>query len=110
GGKGVRCPHGNPLEPGACRRDGRPKTEDRNRSVARLLAVAATLPNSEGNMRRLFVPLLLLAAAAPTAGAQSSPPSAPPAPRVRTFSSYRTDDSDRAMLGIATGSSGRRDT
>lgn len=61
-------------------------------------------------MRRLFVPLLLLAAAAPTAGAQSSPPSAPPAPRVRTFTSYRTDDSDRAMLGIATGSSGRRDT
>lgn len=61
-------------------------------------------------MRRLFVPLLLLAAAAPTAGAQTSPPSAPPAPKVRTFTSYRTDDSDRAMLGIATGSSGRRDT
>lgn len=61
-------------------------------------------------MRRLFVPLLLLSAAAPTAGAQSSPPSPPPAPRVRTFISNRTDDSGRAMLGIATGSSGRRDT
>ena len=58
-------------------------------------------------MRRLILPMFLLAAAAPIAGAQSSGQNTP---RVRTYSWTRSDDSDRAMLGIATGSSGRRDT
>jgi hypothetical protein len=58
-------------------------------------------------MRRLILPMFLLAAAAPIAGAQSSGQSAP---RVRTYTLTRGDDSDRAMLGISTGSSGRRDT
>jgi hypothetical protein len=62
---------------------------------------------SEAHMRRLILPLFLVAAAAPTAGAQQSDQTAP---RVRTFSWSRSDDSDRAMLGIATGSGGRRDT
>lgn len=58
-------------------------------------------------MRRLVLPMFLLAAAAPIAGAQSSGQSAP---RVRTYTLTRGDDSDRAMLGVSTGSSGRRDT
>lgn len=58
-------------------------------------------------MRRLFLPMFLLAVAAPIAGAQSS---GQVAPRVRTYSRTGVDDSDRAMLGISTGSSGRRDT
>ncbi|MFI5231824.1 MAG: PDZ domain-containing protein [Gemmatimonadales bacterium] len=58
-------------------------------------------------MRRLFLPMFVLAAAAPMAGAQSSGQAAP---RVRTYSWTSADDSNRAMLGISTGSSGRRDT
>lgn len=58
-------------------------------------------------MRRLILPMFMLAAAAPMAGAQSTAPSAP---RARTYTWTSRDDSDRAMLGISTGSSGRRDT
>ncbi|MGH7654072.1 MAG: PDZ domain-containing protein [Gemmatimonadaceae bacterium] len=58
-------------------------------------------------MRRLILPMFLLAAAAPVAGAQSTGQSAP---RARTYTWTSRDDSDRAMLGISTGGSGRRDT
>src|ERR1017187_7728158 len=87
---------GNPLERGPCRKSGRPKTEDRP-SI-----------NTEVHMRRLILPMLLLAAVAPMAAARQS---VTVAPRARIFSSNRSaDDGDRAMLGIATGSSGKRDT
>jgi S1-C subfamily serine protease len=58
-------------------------------------------------MRRTFLPMLLLAAAAPIAGAQQS---GTVAPRARTFTMNRAEDDDRAMLGVITGSSGKRDT
>lgn len=58
-------------------------------------------------MRRLALPLFLIAAGAPLAAAQPSPP---PAPRVRTFSAMRQDDGTRAMLGVTTASSGKSDT
>jgi hypothetical protein len=58
-------------------------------------------------MRRLILPLFMLVAAAPVAIAQESAPSAP---KTRTFTWSSSENSDRAMLGIATGSSGRRDT
>src|ERR1019366_7987037 len=86
---------GNPLERGPCRKSGRPKTEDR------------TSTNTEVHMRRLILPMLLLAATAPMAEARQS---VTVAPRARIFTSNRSDDGDRAMLGIATGSSGQRDT
>src|ERR1035437_2539520 len=86
---------GNPLERGPCRKSGRPKTEDR------------TSTNTEVHMRSLILPMLLLAATAPMAGARQSVTVARPA---RIFTSNRSDDGDRAMLGIATGSIGKRDT
>lgn len=58
-------------------------------------------------MRRLILPTFLLAAAAPIAAAQES---ATPTPRVRAYSWSQSDDSNRAMLGVSTGSSGKRDT
>ena len=58
-------------------------------------------------MRRLILPMLLLAATAPMAEARQS---VTVAPRARILMSNRSDDGDRAMLGIATGSSGKRDT
>ena len=58
-------------------------------------------------MRRLILPMLLFAAVAPMAEARQS---VTVAPRARIFTSNRSDDGDRAMLGIATGSSGKRDT
>jgi serine protease Do len=59
-------------------------------------------------MRRLILPMLLLAAVAPMAAARQS---VTVAPRARILSSNRfADDGDRAMLGISTGSSGKRDT
>ena len=59
-------------------------------------------------MRRLILPMLLLAAAAPMAAARQS---VTVAPRARILLSNRSaDDVDRAMLGISTGSSGKRDT
>ena len=58
-------------------------------------------------MRRLALPLFLIAAGAPMAAAQPSPP---PAPRMRTFSAMRQDDGTRAMLGVTTASSGTSDT
>jgi predicted metalloprotease with PDZ domain len=52
--------------------------------------------------------MLLLAAVAPMAAARQS---VTVAPRARILSSNRfADDGDRAMLGISTGSSGKRDT
>jgi predicted metalloprotease with PDZ domain len=51
--------------------------------------------------------MLLLAATAPMAEARQS---VTVAPRARILMSNRSDDGDRAMLGIATGSSGKRDT
>jgi hypothetical protein len=58
-------------------------------------------------MRRLILPMVLLAASAPMAAAQESGTATP---RVRAFSWSNSDDSDRAMLGVSTGSSGKRDT
>ncbi len=59
-------------------------------------------------MRRLILPILLLAAVAPMAAARQS---VTVAPRARILSSNRSaDDGDRPMLGISTGSSGKRDT
>lgn len=57
-------------------------------------------------MRQLILPFMLIAAAAPVAAAQSGTV----APRARAFTSIRSDDDDRAMLGISTSSSGKRDT
>ena len=58
-------------------------------------------------MRRFMLPTILLAASAPFAAAQSA---GTVEPRARTFSYTNTDDRDRAMLGVSTGSSGKRDT
>lgn len=58
-------------------------------------------------MRRIILPMFLLAASASAAAAQESGTSAP---RVRSYSWSSPDDSNRAMLGISTGSSGKRDT
>jgi serine protease Do len=67
-----------------------------------------TETNSEVHMRRIILPLLLVAAAASVAEARQS---VVVAPRARVFTSSRSnDDGDRAMLGISTGSSGKRDT
>ncbi len=57
-------------------------------------------------MRRLILPMLLLAASAPMAAAQSGTVS----PRARVVYSSRGDEGDRAMLGVSTSSSGKRDT
>jgi serine protease Do len=67
-----------------------------------------TETNTEAHMRRIILPLLLVAAAASVAEARQS---VVVAPRARVFTSNRSsDDGDRAMLGISTGSSGKRDT
>lgn len=59
-------------------------------------------------MRQLILPLILLAATAPMAEARQS---VTVAPRARTFTYNRSsDEGDRAMLGVSTGSSGKRDT
>jgi serine protease Do len=58
-------------------------------------------------MRRIILPILLLAAAAPMAEAQQS---GTVAPRARVVYSNRGDEGDRAMLGVSTSSSGKRDT
>ena len=58
-------------------------------------------------MRRLILPFILLAAAAPMAEARQS---VTVAPRARVLTSSRSDDGGRAMLGIITSSSGQRDT
>ena len=58
-------------------------------------------------MRRLILSIFLLAAAAPIAEARQS---GTLAPRARISTSTRSDDGDRAMLGISTGSTGKRDT
>src|SRR5450631_3502482 len=59
-------------------------------------------------MRQLILSILLLAVTAPMAEARQS---VTVAPRARTLTSNRSsDDGDRAMLGISTGSSGKRDT
>ena len=58
-------------------------------------------------MRRLILPIFLLAATAPMAEARQS---GTPTSRARISTSTRSDDGDRAMLGISTGSSGKRDT
>jgi serine protease Do len=58
-------------------------------------------------MRRLILPMFLLAAAAPTAEARQT---VTVAPRARAYASIRSDEGDRAMLGISTSSSGKRDT
>jgi serine protease Do len=57
-------------------------------------------------MRRFMLPTVLLAASAPFAAAQSTTVE----PRARAFSYTNTSDRDRPMLGISTGSSGKRDT
>jgi serine protease Do len=57
-------------------------------------------------MRHIVLSLLLLATAAPMAEAQQPRATAP---RARVFSSSG-DDGDRAMLGVSTASSGKRDT
>src|ERR1035437_9292607 len=86
---------GNPLERGPCRKGGRPKTEDR------------TSTNTEVHMRRLILPMLLLAATAPMAEARQS---VTVAPRARILMSNRSDDGARAMLRIGTGSCATRRT
>src|SRR5450631_3390713 len=59
-------------------------------------------------MRQLILSILLLAVTAPMAEARQS---VTVAPRARTLTSNRSSDvGDRAMLGISTGSSGKRDT
>jgi serine protease Do len=58
-------------------------------------------------MRRFMLPTVLLAASAPLAAAQST---VTVEPRARAFSYTNTSDRDRPMLGISTGSSGKRDT
>jgi serine protease Do len=57
-------------------------------------------------MRRIILPILLLTATVSTAEAQSGTVT----PRARISTSTRSDDGDRAMLGISTGPSGKRDT
>ncbi len=58
-------------------------------------------------MRHIIVPMFLLAVTAPVAEARQTT-----APRARIVMNDRrsSDDSDRAMLGISTSSSGKRDT
>src|SRR5471030_1233670 len=59
-------------------------------------------------MRQIIVPLLFLAVTAPTAEARQTVTAAP---RARIVMSDRNnDDRDRAMLGVTTGSSVKRDT
>ncbi|HEX7546657.1 MAG TPA: PDZ domain-containing protein, partial [Gemmatimonadaceae bacterium] len=58
-------------------------------------------------MRRIILPIFLLAASVSTAEARQS---GTLTPRARISTSTRSDDGDRAMLGISTGSSGKRDT
>jgi serine protease Do len=59
-------------------------------------------------MRQIIVPLLFLAVTAPTAEARQTVTAAP---RARIVMSDRNnDDRDRAMLGVSTSSSGKRDT
>jgi hypothetical protein len=58
-------------------------------------------------MRRLILPMFLLAAAAPKAEARQS---GTVSPRARVVYSSRGDEGDRAMLGVSTSSSGKRDT
>jgi serine protease Do len=58
-------------------------------------------------MRRLILPMFLLAAAAPKAEAWQS---GTVSPRARVVYSNRGDEGDRAMLGVSTSSSGKRDT
>ena len=54
-----------------------------------------------------ILPIILLATAAPMAQARQS---VTVSPRARVFTSTRSDDDDRPMLGISTSSSGKRDT
>ena len=58
-------------------------------------------------MRRIILPIFLLAATAPMAEARQS---GTLTPRTRILTQSRSDDGDRAMLGISTGASGKRDT
>lgn len=58
-------------------------------------------------MRHLILPIALLAAATHAAEARQS---VTVAPRARAMASIRSDDGDRAMLGVVTSSSGKRDT
>jgi serine protease Do len=58
-------------------------------------------------MRRLILPIFLLLAAAPQAEAWQS---GTVSPRARVVYSNRGDEGDRAMLGVSTSSSGKRDT
>jgi S1-C subfamily serine protease len=58
-------------------------------------------------MRRLILPVFLLAVSAPMAEARQSVTASP---RARVVYSSRSDDGDRAMLGVSTSSSGKRDT
>ncbi|MFI5246399.1 MAG: PDZ domain-containing protein, partial [Gemmatimonadales bacterium] len=58
-------------------------------------------------MRRIILPIFLLAAAVSTAEARQS---VTVTPRARISTMTRSDDGDRAMLGVSTGSSGKRDT
>lgn len=58
-------------------------------------------------MRRIIVPIVLLAATVSTAEARQSRTLTP---RTRIATSTQSDDGDRAMLGISTSSSGKRDT
>jgi len=57
-------------------------------------------------MRKVMFPIVLLTLAAPIAAAQSGTVT----PRARAGMVIRNDDGDRPMLGISTGSSGKRDT
>jgi hypothetical protein len=58
-------------------------------------------------MRHIILPMVLLVAAAPMAEARQS---GTLAPRARILTSNRSDEGDRAMLGVSTGASGKRDT
>jgi serine protease Do len=58
-------------------------------------------------MRRIILPLILLAAAAQKAEARQT---GTLTPRARIYTSNRSEDGDRAMLGVSTASSGKRDT
>lgn len=57
-------------------------------------------------MRRFITPMLMLAVTAPIAAAQT----VTSVPRGRVVYTTRDDDGDRAMLGVSTSSSGKRDT